>query len=127
MKNYRLKVTLNSWKTSDPTGKVENVYLNLLEEAHNITEMCKNGAMSSYYNDSSFYGDYQNFFFQAENSVEAYRIGLDHYYKQDLEKIGDKSVTLLFIYADISYEQAKGMSEEEAEAYMKTHMAGGGL
>lgn len=122
MKNYRLRVTFNSWKTSDMAEKVESIYLNPLgNEAHNITEMCKAGVMSYTYDESSCYDEYQDFFFQSENSIEACRIGLDHYFKQDLEKVREDNIELLFLCDTISYKQAKEMNEEDVEAYRKKY------
>ena len=122
MKNYRLRVTLNSWKTSGMTEKVESIYLNPLgNDWHNITEMCKAGVMSYTYDESSCYDEYQDFFFQSENSIEACRIGLDHYFKQDLEKVREDNIELLFLCNTISYKQAKEMSEEDVKACIKKY------
>ena len=122
MKNYRLRVTFNSWKTSDMAEKVESIYLNPLgNDWHNITEMCKAGVMSYTYDEGSCYDEYQDFFFQSENSIEAYRIGLDHYFKQDLEKVREDNIELLFLCDTISYKQAKEMSEEDVKACIKKY------
>lgn len=122
MKNYRLRVTFNSWKTSDMAEKVESIYLNPLgNDWHNITEMCKAGVMSYTYDEGSCYDEYQDFFFQSENSIEACRIGLDHYFKQDLEKVEEENINLVFLCDTISYKQAKEMNEEDVEAYRKKY------
>ena len=122
MKNYRLRVTLNRWITGGMTEKVESIYLNPLgNDWHNITEMCKAGVMCYTYDEGSCYDEYQDFFFQSENSIEAYRIGLDHYFKQDLEKVREDNIKLLFFCDTISYKQAKEMSEEDVKACIKKY------
>lgn len=102
--------------------KVESIYLNPLgNDWHNITEMCKAGVMSYTYDEGSCYDEYQDFFFQSENSIEACRIGLDHYFKQDLEKVEEENINLVFLCDTISYKQAKEMNEEDVEAYRKKY------
>lgn len=120
MKNYRFIVNLIAFEESGRIEKekeVKDIQLRLLSDKEGMTGLCKNGVMRyCCYDTSRHHTEYQDFFFQAENAIEALKVGLDHYRKQDLEKMNSMSVDLMLIDDSVSYEHAKQMSESAAMA-----------
>ena len=120
MKNYRFIVNLSAFEESGSIEKekeVKDIQLRLLSDKAGMTGLCKTGVMRYCCNDYHRHHDeYQDFFFQAETAIEALEVGLDHYRKQDLEKMNSMSVDLMLVDDSVSYEHAKQMSESVAKA-----------
>lgn len=120
MKNYRFIVNLSAFEVSGSIEKekeVKDIQLQLLSDKAGMTGLCKNGVMRYCCIDyRRRHREYQDFFFQAENAIEALEMGLDHYRKQDLEKMNSMSIELMLVDDSVSYEHAKQMSESEAMA-----------
>ena len=55
-----------------------------------------------------------HFFFQADNAVEAAKIGYEHYLNRDLEIQGRYNVNLFSLDKTISFDDAMALSEEDA-------------
>ena len=106
MKNYRFIVSLSAFEVSGSIEKekeVKDIQLRLLSDKAGITGLCKAGVMRYCCNDYHRHHDeYQDFFFQAENAIEALEVGLDQ------EKV-------LFAFFDLLVGAAQKAKEECGE------------
>lgn len=124
MKNYRFIVNLNAGcvQTELREKAVRDIQLQLLSDKEGMTGLCKNGVMRHFESDiCRHHVKYQDFFFQAEDAIEALKAGLDHYEKQNLEEIGSMNVELMLVDDSVSYEQVKQMNEIAAAACIEEY------
>jgi hypothetical protein len=114
MRNYCCKVEKNGWVSSDKVDTITGISVSEISPTVKYNELCSRGIMYSVYTSSSFYEEYDAFYFQAENAVEAARIGYEHYLKRDLDEQGRYNVYLFSVDKKISFKDAMALSEDVA-------------
>ena len=115
MRNYYYKVSKNGWRSRDKIDTIIGIELNELDGAEKTNELCSRGVMCEVYESSSYYAEYDAFYFQANNAVEAAKIGYEHYIKRDLVKEGKYNIFLFWNDKSIiSFDDAMSLSEQEA-------------
>ena len=114
MRNYCYKVEKNRWRNTDKVDTITRIDVNEIGTSKKTKELCSRGVMCCVYNTSSYYEEYDSFFFQADNAVEAAKIGYEHYLNRDLEIQGRYNVNLFSLDKTISFDDAMSLSEEDA-------------
>jgi hypothetical protein len=114
MRNYCYKVEKNGWVSSDKVDTIVGINVNEISPTVKYNELCSRGIMYSVYTSSSFYEEYDAFYFQAKNAVEAARIDYEHYLKRDLDEQGRYNVYLFSVDKKISFKDAMALSEDVA-------------
>ena len=114
MRNYCYKVSKNGWRSQDKVDTITGINLYEIDRTRKSSEMCARGVMCEVYESSSYYEEYDAFYFQANNAVEAAKIGYEHYIKRDLAKEGKYNIFLYWEDKSISFNDAMSLSEQDA-------------
>lgn len=115
LRNYCYKVIKrNGWRSQDKIDTIEGVDLTELDRTCKSNELCSRGIMCEVYEEGSYYEEYDSFYFQAENAINALGVGYAHYIKRDLEKQGKYNIFLFYSDKSISFDKAMSLSNKEA-------------
>ena len=117
MRNYCYKVSKNGWRSQDKIDTITGIQVYELNKTKHETELCEKGVMCEVYEEGKIYDEHDEFYFQANNTVNASKIGFSHYINRDLQKLGDKNVRLFLMDNSISFDDA--MALYESDAYKK--------
>lgn len=81
MKNFKCIIEKNGFRSNDKTDTIESVRILIVDRTEVMNELCEKGVMCKYLG-TAF--DYEEYYFQASNTVKATKKALNHYFKQDL-------------------------------------------
>lgn len=114
MKNFCCKVTKNGYRSQDEIDTITGINVYELSPTMHNSEICAKGVMCEVYEEGTFYDEHDEFYFQAQNTVIASKIGFCHYIDRDLQKLGERNVRLFLMDESISFDDAMALSESEA-------------
>lgn len=95
MINVSFTVYKNGYRSGDPVDTIESIETERLADHPKWSSLCKCGARQNVHEEGTFYKEYDAYYFQADDIVDAMEKGLRHYRENDLRTIdGEYSMYL---------------------------------
>lgn len=117
--NYKIHIDKNGYRSSDKIETIEDIRLDRLTHKECYDRLCKDRVCVRVYNEGSFYEEYDEFYFQAENTEKALSVGMYLYHNQEKLKLPEMNKYSLTLFIEGQYDYDAMLKTNKTEAYIQ--------